>query len=34
MNEENGWDPYVDGDTIEGPIDCVGSHEVVKVLTQ
>ena len=33
MNEENGWDHNVEGDAVEGPVDCVSREEVVWALS-
>ena len=32
MNLENDWDENVEGDAVEGPVDCVCRDEVVLVL--
>ena len=34
MNEENDWDYNVEGDAVEGPVDCVGREEVEQVLSE
>ena len=32
MNKENDWDHYVEGDAVEGLVDCVGKDEAVQAL--
>ena len=32
MNEENDWDHSVEGDAVEGPVDCVSGEEVMQML--
>ena len=32
MNEENGCDHDVEGDAVEGPVDCLSRDELVQVL--
>ena len=32
MNEENDWDPNVEGDAVEDPADCLSREEVVQKL--
>ena len=34
MNEENDWDHDVEGDSVEGPVDCVHREEVLQALTE
>ena len=34
MNEENGWDRNVEGDTVEGPVVCVSREEVLQALNE
>ena len=34
MNEGNDWDYNVEGDAVEGPVDCVSRDEVVQVLNE
>ena len=34
INEENEWDHNVEGDAIEGPVDCVCRNEVVLALNE
>ena len=33
MNEENDWDHNVEGDAVEGPVDCV-SREMLQALSE
>ena len=32
MNEETDWDHSVEGDAVEGPVDCAGRDEMVQAL--
>ena len=34
MNEENYWDHNVEGDVVEGPVDCVYRDDVVHLLIE
>ena len=34
MNEENDWDYNVEGDAVEGPVDCVYMDVLVHVLNE
>ena len=34
MTEENDWDHNVEGDAVEGPVQCVCRDDVVKALNE
>ena len=34
MNEENDWDRNVEGDAVEGPVECVSRYAVVQALNE
>ena len=34
MNEENHWDHYMEGDTVESPVVCVCRKEVLQALNE
>ena len=34
MNEENDWDPSVEGVSVEGPVVCVRREEVLQTLNE
>ena len=33
-NKENDWDHNVEGDAVEGPIDCIGRDKLVQALKE
>ena len=34
MNEENDWDHNIEGDAVEGPVNCVSRDEVLQALNK